>query len=206
MIAAVLLAPLVAVQVSQLLERQREERRRRFDLFRQLMSTRAAPLAGSHVEALNLIDLEFYGVSEITDAWKSYLDHLNDTSSSDAEGRPSLEWGNRSKELLAELLYIMGRHVGYRFDRVHLKRAAYYPRGYGDYESDHAIIRRQLVEILSGEAPLPIELAPPRDEARAKEQAEMLERWKGFLEGKATLQFRNVEKSSAPPGEKAPSE
>jgi hypothetical protein len=57
MIAAVLLGPVVAVQVSTLLESRRERRRRQLGVFRTLMTTRALATSPLHVEALNMIDV-----------------------------------------------------------------------------------------------------------------------------------------------------
>jgi len=56
---AALLSPLIAVQVTEWIRRSQEARKRKLHVFRTLMSTRAASLAPTHVEALNLIDIEF---------------------------------------------------------------------------------------------------------------------------------------------------
>jgi hypothetical protein len=44
-----------------------------------LMATRGNALHYRHVEALNLIDVEFFDASEkdVRETWKAYLDHLN---------------------------------------------------------------------------------------------------------------------------------
>jgi hypothetical protein len=61
MIIAVFAGPIVAVQLQTLLERRREKRERKLKVFRTLMATRARKAADpSHVEALNLIGIEFY--------------------------------------------------------------------------------------------------------------------------------------------------
>src|SRR5688572_7798687 len=83
-LAAIVLAPLAAVQVSEYLGRRRQEREERLRVFKILMSTRASALHPSHVEALNLIDVVFAGTSkadrDIRGAWKQYLDHLSQSS------------------------------------------------------------------------------------------------------------------------------
>jgi hypothetical protein len=56
---AVIVGPVLAVQAQKYIERRREERIRKVFLFRELMATRAARLSQRHVEALNLIDLEY---------------------------------------------------------------------------------------------------------------------------------------------------
>jgi hypothetical protein len=80
MVAAVLLAPLVAFQVSIFIEKRRDKRKRKINVFTALMATRAAGLSQKHVEALNLIDIEFYKDKLVTNSWKAYIDHLNDKS------------------------------------------------------------------------------------------------------------------------------
>ncbi|WP_373426698.1 DUF6680 family protein [Neorhizobium galegae] len=60
-ILATLAGPILAIQVQKFLERGRENRNRRLQIFRTLMATRAASVSPAHVEALNSIALEFYG-------------------------------------------------------------------------------------------------------------------------------------------------
>jgi hypothetical protein len=80
-IVAILVAPLVAVQLSLWLERRKQRRLRQLETFRTLMATRASGLAPDHVKALNMIDVEFYGSDKgskaVLQAWRAYLDHLN---------------------------------------------------------------------------------------------------------------------------------
>ena len=89
MVGAVSVAPLLAVQVQKYLEILRERRSRKVNVFQTLMATRAARVSAAHVQALNMIDIEFYGrrifwfvfrtrsEKGILEAWKIYLDHLN---------------------------------------------------------------------------------------------------------------------------------
>lgn len=63
MIAAVLVAPVLAVHIQRRLDQHRESRDRRLRIFHTLMATRAARTSPAHVEALNRIDLEFSGKS-----------------------------------------------------------------------------------------------------------------------------------------------
>jgi hypothetical protein len=100
-IVAILVAPLVAVQVSLWLERRKERRRRQLETFRTLMATRASGLAPDHVKALNMIDVEFYGSDKSSKAvlhGRSYLDHLNMAATA------SEAWGTKREDLLVNLL------------------------------------------------------------------------------------------------------
>jgi hypothetical protein len=81
MIAAVLAAPFAAVFAQWHLQLRREGRERKMAILKALMANRANAVANARVEALNMIDVEFNSESpsdsEIREAWKIYLEHLN---------------------------------------------------------------------------------------------------------------------------------
>jgi hypothetical protein len=161
-IIALLLSPLIALQVSETLAHIKDKKQRRFHVYRTLMASRAVRLATDHVEALNLIDVEFHGSDKksksVLSAWKAYLDHLN------SEREPNTAvWDSKRDDLFVDLLYEMSRHVGYDFDKTHIRRTSYYPIGHGDIELDQYIIRKALRGILEGNLSFPIRLTetPP---------------------------------------------
>lgn len=188
MVLAVLLAPLVAIQVEKYLERKRSKTERKLNIFKTLMSTRGRSIDPRHVEALNMIDLEFYDERQVTDSWKSYLDHLNNVPSyptvegkSDEEKRSEQavydsnmdSWIRQSENQLAELLHTMGISLNYKFDKTHIKRSIYAPKGHADIERDQNFIRRSLVEIFLGRLALPIRTitdAPSEEEVKSRTQ------------------------------------
>jgi cytochrome bd-type quinol oxidase subunit 1 len=61
-VASTLLGPILAVQAQKWVEVFRERRGRKLWVVQQLMATRAARVSAEHVQALNMIDLVFYGV------------------------------------------------------------------------------------------------------------------------------------------------
>ena len=75
-IVIILLAPLLAIQTQKYIENSREKKARKMKIFRTLMATRGNPLSPQHVEALNMIDIEFYENKKIVDGWKLLLDIL----------------------------------------------------------------------------------------------------------------------------------
>jgi hypothetical protein len=170
-IAAVLLSPLVALQISEVIGRRRERRQRRLNVFRTLMATRASVLAPEHVQALNMIDIEFHGSDTqsraVLNAWKAYLDHLNQTQTDAAL------WGSRREDLFVDLLYEMSRHLDYDFDKTHIRRTSYFPKGYGDLEADQLAIRKALVSMLSGKESFPIFLTGMNQPPAAPETPEL---------------------------------
>lgn len=184
MISAVLLAPLIALQVQKTLGLMREKRARKMTIFQTLMATRAARISPSHVQALNMIDIEFFGrkiigiqwqsrkEKAVQEAWKVYLDNLNN-----APKKEELKnWLEKGDDLFVDLLQKMAVSLGYHFDPVHLKRGIYSPKGHLLMEDDQRTIRESLAQILSGKKTIPIKVSsyPPLDEALniAKKQSE----------------------------------
>jgi len=131
MIWAVYAAPQKALEMQWKLQLRDAAQKRRLDVFRTLMATRGNILHFRHVEALNLIDVDFSDQSEkdIRDAWKIYLDHLMIASAADQEPeeekRKALrsQWQERRQDLLAELLQKNGCSIRVRV-RFHLSKGA----------------------------------------------------------------------------------
>lgn len=154
-ILAVLVSPLIAIQVDKWLERRREARSRKLSVFRALMTTRAAPVSATHVEALNMIDIEFSGGSlterAVVDAWKLYRDHLSTPTADTAA------WNQRVEDLIVELLFAMSRDLGYQFDRVAIKRGVYSPQAHGEELRYTRKLRQFMEEVADGKRGLPVE-------------------------------------------------
>ena len=158
MIIAVLSGPIAAVQVSEILARRKEARNRQLYIFRVLMATRATRLSAQHVEALNLIDIDFYGVKKIQDLWHEYLDSLS-TKNLQTDALSA-----KQMDLFVDLMHEMAVFLGYEFDKVAVRNSAYYPVGHGKVEEELNTIRGKLVELLTDKSALPIKVrdqAPP---------------------------------------------
>ncbi len=163
MIWAVYVAPQKAFEAQWNLQLRDAARERRLQVFRTLMATRGNILNYRHVEALNLIDVEFSEESEkdVRDAWKLYLDHLNayvvePTHEPDEAKLKVLQnqREERRRDLLAELLKKMGVQVGYGVDFTYLKGRAYYPVGHGNMVEEESAVRRGLIDMLWKGRPL----------------------------------------------------
>ncbi len=184
-VIATLIGPVLAVQAQKWLERNREVKQRRANLFRMLMATRATTLSPAHVEALNAVPIEFYGSSvalrSIVEKWKIYLDHLGKDIS--AAG-----WQDTRQQLFVDLLHSMASHLGYDINEEEIKNEFYSPRGHAVIESDQEIIRRGLALLLSGKLPLPMEVKQfPFDQTVAKEQEELRHLLLEWLKGQNSV-------------------
>ncbi len=188
MILAVLLAPLIAVQVQKWLEHHREIREKKLNIFKTLMATRASTISPSHVQALNMIDLEFDDkkYKEVKIAWKTYLDHLGNFPKDDEKAQPV--WSNKMVDLLAKLLQEMGKSLGYDFDEVHIKKGIYSPEGHARVEDENNLLRRGLLRLIYGDVTLKMDIKSfPIGEEEAKEQKEIRKSIKELLDGDREL-------------------
>ena len=94
------------------------------------MATRGSSLSFAHVESLNRIDLEFSNnkkYQKVIAAWKEYFDNLGQKKETNEQ---ITIWFARNEELLANLLYEIGQSLGYKFDKVLIKRNIYSPVGH----------------------------------------------------------------------------
>jgi len=169
-IIATLISPLLAVQSQKFIERYTEVKQLKIEIFKQLMSTRSpsARLSGNHVNALNMIDLAFYGKvkkgkakrskseDKVIACWKLYFSHLN-SPYPDNEALGAI-WNQTSSNIFLDLLSEIANDIGYDFERVQLQTSIYSPMAHGEIENDNLKIRKGLASVFSGENPLKMEI------------------------------------------------
>lgn len=202
-IFAILLSPLIALEVQRYIEMFRERRTRKKQNFEALMTSRRDTISQYHVQALNMIDLNFYGVrfwgknwrtekeKKVLTAWKTYLDHLN--SPGELKDAVLDNWISKKDDLFADLLFEMSDAVGYEFDKVHLKRSVYVPRAHGDQFLDNEIIRHNLAQILDGKKPLPMRLVV--NEETQQDQKSIQKKFEEILSGDRTIKVELLNSS-----------
>jgi len=163
---ATLAGPIFAVQAQKWVELLRERRNRKAWVFHTLMSSRADRLSVQHVQALNMIDLAFYGSvnfgkcfrskkeQAVLDAWKVYLDHLN----TPFDDKSASVWQSHLEDYFVELLYCISKDLGFSFDKVQIKKGCYSPLYHGNTAQEFADLRRLGVEVLSGRRPIKMDV------------------------------------------------
>lgn len=173
---AILLGPILAIQIQKWIERRKDDNARKTDIFKTLMATRGTVLSPYHVEALNRIDLEFSNETKyqkVISAWKEYFDNLSKKTETKEE---TIVWNDRNVELLANLLFEMGRALGYNFDKALIKRNWYTPVGHGVIENENNLIRKGLLDVLNGNKSIPMSLLSiEQDENELNEQKQLRE-------------------------------
>ena len=164
-VMATIAGPILAVQAQKMVERFRERRVRKLWIFHTMMATRGNRTATEHVQALNMIDLAFYGSKifgiqqrtkneqAVLDAWNDYRVQLNTAAA------PNLGvWSGKCDELFINLLHAVSLDVGFSFDRVQLKTGSYTPIAHGDFLSEQTATRKLWLEVLQGTRPLKMEI------------------------------------------------
>jgi hypothetical protein len=159
-IIAIIIGPLLAFEVQRERDNRRERRNRRLDIYRRLMMTLKVPLAPSHVDALNLIPLEFDAMKDdgrnVLDAWRLYSSHLNNRQNADQH------WVNKKFDLLVDLVYLIGQSLGYKnIDKATIRDNTYLPQGYVDVEQELHQIRKTWLEVLTGQRPITMTMLGP---------------------------------------------
>jgi len=156
MIIAVFSGPIIAVQLTRFLDSRAAAKQRKLDIFKILMSTRQYTTNWDHVMTLNRIDLEFNTKNSkervVVEAWKAYLDLLNDKSIS------SEQWVTKRLDLLVDLLHKMSIVLDYSFDKTHIKNSSYSPMVHGNIENQQDAIRQGLLEVLEGKKTVQMEI------------------------------------------------
>jgi len=207
-IAAVLLSPLIAVQVSFYVERLKRKRERKDQIFKTLMATRATKLDPQHVRALNGIFIEFYGEKRrdkaVVAAWTAYQDQLNNLE----QFRKSRDvWQSAADVLFIDLMYKMGECLNYDLDRTAIKNTGYVPEAHAVMEDGLRALVAGLGQLVTQSAPA-TQAVPPAaptpeqldQQAREREQqAIMTELVKNYLSGKVPMRVVIVNDAEASP-------
>jgi hypothetical protein len=153
-IIALFFGPLIAVLITENSRKKDAAVRRKLHIFRTLMGTRNSSLAANHIEAINLVEVEFKLKvpleKNVIDAWKLYLNHLR---SSNTSGET---WEAKRKDLLMDLLFEMSKCLGYGHDKAEIQVGAYYPQAYVTVESENNESRRLWLEVLRGKRQIPM--------------------------------------------------
>ena len=155
-IIAIVVGPIVALDIQRRLDKGREARNRKLWVFKTLMSFRATALSPNFVQALNLIEVEFDSKSErekaVLIAWKVLLDHFGELGKTPLP--PNAD--EKTATLTTNLLLAMGKCLGYDFDEVQIKKGAYYPMGLGNVEQEQHSVRRGILDVLAGRRRIPV--------------------------------------------------
>jgi len=88
------------------------------------MATRKIGISQDHVNALNLIEVDYYKKHQVISAWKAYIGYLN------SKKEENEEWHKERNKLLARLLFEMANVLGFSIQAIDLFEGGYAPMGW----------------------------------------------------------------------------
>ncbi len=162
-IVAILIGPIAALMIQRSLDTSRRIKRQK-DLFRVLWATRGLPgrLEHRHVEALNMVGLDFANKSNVVDAWKEYLDMLN-TQEPTEEAQRQQFYRDRDGKFIG-LIFSMTQTLGYEATRLEVQKQYYSPLAHGTWAEQETILREGVTKLFKDDKPIPIRIVSNEDE------------------------------------------
>lgn len=168
-VAAIIAAPMMTLYIQRKLDGKRVRDQRRQQIFNTLWINRRRPFWVARIDALNMIDVEFFGEREVQDAWQELRAHyfgqhpgLNDDQIS-----------HEREERFATLLYAMSKVLGYKFSRTDIRDNIYRPQLHGTVEEIEIETRARILALLRSDA-LPVRFVqeqanPPQTQATLRQ-------------------------------------
>lgn len=125
-IIAIIISPVVAVVVGQILQDRRKKRSDKMEIFKTLMISRGLGWSTESVKALNIIEVVFSDDQSVLDQWKTYYDRLCVENPNETELSKIKTEGDK-------LLDVMAKSLGYK-EKVTWEtiQKPYIPKGLSD--------------------------------------------------------------------------
>ena len=155
-IVAIVVGPVVAVRLTLQSDEAREKLRRKYQTFHALMRTRRVALSADHVTALNVIQTEFHDDEKIVAAHTKYIEKLGELVTSETSPDAHKRIFEDRDDAFNEMMFEIGRHLGFSLDKRELSKYSYAPQGWVDIESQQNAIRQLALEMLQGKRPIPV--------------------------------------------------
>ena len=149
-VAATGLGPIFAVLITFWRDARNSLRTRRLWVFRTLMATRRVNISPEHVNALNLVEVDFYACEMVQKHWKIYKDHLFFTGEEDDA------WREKKEQLLANLLFEMAAALRFNIPAMEIFKGGYAPKGWQHRESRQIEAMEYIYELSTGSKIVPI--------------------------------------------------
>ncbi|MHA7874630.1 DUF6680 family protein [Roseivivax sp.] len=160
---AIVMGPICAVLIAQYFQNRKEKRERKLNVYRSLMAARKTALSPQRVEALNLVDVEFAGSSQVLAALNELMQVYNSESRwKSADQSVRLKAIQDAEDKTADLLQAMGKELGFSFEALQLLRSGYRPEAFNIIEGQQHDAREFLASLNRGTRALPIIVVPPK--------------------------------------------
>ena len=154
---AIVVGPIAAVVVTRFMDDRSSEKTRHYQIFRDLMRTRAAKISPPHVDALNLVEIEFHNVPQVKEAWQKYMENL--FAATPAESAAQSNFYLRREQLFIKLIQEVAKKIGLKsVDITDVMTNNYYPMGWQNEQQEQEQARKLLIAVMSGSKPLVVKM------------------------------------------------
>lgn len=145
---AIIVIPIVAVIIGQMLQNRAQKRNDKIQIFKILMTSRIYGWTNESVQALNLIEIVFADDKAVCKQWKVFYDKLCVENPTDTE----LSKIKKEKDRLME---IMAKSLGYKNVTLESIQNPYIPKGMTDliaqqqkYQDNQSVIMEQMKNMM----------------------------------------------------------
>ena len=149
-IIAVLVSPLIAVSVTVWLEKRRQKRKDKMELFQALMTQRGINESYAWVNALNSIHIIFSDDKEVIDALEAFLDTTNVKNPEDMD---LVSFDNKKVKLLEVMAKSLGYSKNINWGQI---KSPYVPRWMSQEQAFNSIMKEAQLKyaenILNGQS------------------------------------------------------
>ena len=114
------------------------------------MATRRVGISTEHVNALNLVEVDFYRHEAVQQNWRSYKEHLF------SDGPEDAPWHEKKERLLANLLYEMAKALRFNIPAMEIFKGGYSPKGWKHRNDRQAEAMEYIYELSKGTKIVPI--------------------------------------------------
>ena len=143
---AIVVIPIVAVIIGQMLQNRAQKRNDKIQIFKILMTSRIYGWTTESVQAMNLIEIVFADDDTVCKQWKVYYDKLC------VENQTELQKIKKEDE---KLLETMAKSLGYKNITLDTIQSPYIPKGMTEqrvqqqkYQNDQSVIMEQMKRIM----------------------------------------------------------
>lgn len=121
-----ILIPIVAVFATLLLQAHQQQRERRMQILRALLTTRPLPADPSYIAAINLIPVEFNRSKKVMAAWSAYINHVR----FDPAPANEAAHAEQSRIKQTKLITAIMSKLGMAYSEADIQADAYVSRGF----------------------------------------------------------------------------
>jgi hypothetical protein len=156
-LVAIVVGPIAAVLITRMLDNRNAAYARRYQVFRDLVRTRSAKISPEHVNALNLVEIEFNQFPEVKTSWDRYMEALSMKIGGGDEAFN--QYVVRRDQLFIKLVQNIANVLGMKHvDITDVMTTNYYPQGWQNDEEEQRRLRALLIPVFSGSHPIPVRL------------------------------------------------